>query len=98
MGLFSGKSNTSWETEFDRRAADPKAPKDRMTNWRVGGSETRVADDDGVMRRRNGAVCCGCGKGRHGDSADPENVDLDKPNFSSHHHEEETPRRFLGLF
>lgn len=94
--------NRDWEAEYDRRLNDPNVPKDKMTNWRVG-SEIRVADDDGVMRRRNGAVCCGCGKGRHGDAADPANVDLDRPKFSphSHHHDDDdggSPKLFLGIF
>jgi hypothetical protein len=101
MGLFSG--GRSWAEEYDRRLEDARVKKDVMKSWRVCGRETRVADDKGVMRRRNGEVCCGCGKGNYGgrDQDRYHEFDLDKPAYDHHaHHDAEEPprRRFLGIF
>ena len=92
MRPFSGKP--SWKEEYDRRLKDPTVPKDTMKSWRLGGSETRVADDAGILRRRNGAVCCGCGRAGAGDAHHTE-ATID----STHsHHGDDEPKLFLGLF
>jgi hypothetical protein len=95
-----GKKNSGWETEFDRRLANPNVKKDVMKGgWR--GRETRVEDDNGVMRRRNGAVCCGCGHGTHDNAKDTSRVDLDQPDYTPSHHDtpdDDGPKMFLGIF
>jgi hypothetical protein len=108
MGLFSSR-NADWEEEFDARLNDPTVKKDVMKNWgpTLKPTETRVADDDGTMRRRNGEGCCGCGQwsDHHGNS--PDYRDRDRPTVTNsrvdHHddgeHGDEEPRRgFLGIF
>ena len=81
--MGSRADRQAWEAEYDRRLADPDVRKDTMKSWRVGGSETRVADAEGVMRRRNGEACCGCGKGDYGPHWQDHHFDLNKPAISS---------------
>jgi hypothetical protein len=95
------KKNSGWAAEYDARLDDPNVKKDVMKGgWR--GRETRVEDDNGVMRRRNGAVCCGCGHGTHDNAHDTSRVDLDRADYTprSHHDgkEDDGPKLFLGLF
>ena len=98
MGLFSGGSG-SWHDEFDRRVDDPSVKKDTMRSWRLGGSETRVADDDGVLRRRNGSVCCGCGKAGAGDAAhDTPSLHGGSHHGDDHHDDDGSSGLFLGIF
>lgn len=64
--MVSRVDQQAWAEEFDRREKDPTVEKDKMNNWGnpFRPSETRVADDEGTLRRRNGLGCCGCGKWR----------------------------------
>lgn len=66
MGKVSREEREAWAAEFDRRLKDPTVKKDKMHNPfnPIRPTETRVADDEGTMRRRNGDGCCGCGKWR----------------------------------
>jgi hypothetical protein len=91
MGPLKPKAKKEWEAEYDRRINDPSVKKDTMKSWRVGGSEIRVVDDNGVMRRRNGEVCCGCGKGNYGNRSEHQydEFDLNKPVYDHHHAEED---------
>jgi hypothetical protein len=77
MGIFKSRAQKKWEAEYQRRLSDPTVKKDVMTSWRLGGSEVRVADANGEMRRPNGEQCCGCGQA-------PRNI---KP-YKSHHHDD----------
>lgn len=62
--MTSRADREAWAKEYDRRLNDPTVAKDKMKNgfnpFRP--TETRVADDEGTMRRRNGEGCCGCGQ------------------------------------
>lgn len=90
----------AWEREYDARLKDPKVHKDVMKNGGIfKPTETRVADDTGTMRRRNGDGCCGCGRwnNHHGEEIDTGRPVVDHPHS---HDEDEGPKEkfFLGLF
>lgn len=100
MGWFSG---SSWQDEYDARLEDPGVKKDVMRNFGLfKPREVRVADDAGVMRRRNGDGCCGCGRwsDHHGNVPDEHTPTGKEPVVTDHHsRDDDEPRRlFLGIF
>ena len=101
MGWFSSKNN--WEEEYDRRVASGEYRTDKMSNFLnpFRPSETRVADDEGTMRRRNGEGCCGCGKwSSETYKANPQFTPTTEDHPHDHHHDDQDdgPKLLWGLF
>jgi hypothetical protein len=85
-----------WKEEFHRRVDSGEYETDVMRGgWRAG-REIRVKDDNNVLRREDGSVCCGCGHGTHDNAHDTSRVDLDKPDWNDKG-EDDGPKLLWGI-